>query len=63
MARGGYCENYAPNGIRLLNEQGNVAFEFPIYRLEDQNSSPPFMVNCGVGLNFKLVVTTSATLA
>jgi hypothetical protein len=63
MARGGYCENYAVDGIRLLNEQGNVAYQFPVYRLEDQNAGPHYSVNCGVGLNFKLVVTTSATLA
>lgn len=63
MARGGYCENYAVDGIRLLNEQGNVAFQFPVYRLEDQNAGPLYPVNCQVGLNFKLVVTTSASLA
>jgi len=63
MARGAYCENYAVSGVRLLNEQGNVAFEFPVTRLEDQNPGPAYMVNTPVGLNFQLVVTTSATLA
>ena len=62
-ARGGYCENYAPLGILLLNEQGNVAYEFPIQRLEDQNASGMYPVGANVALNYRLVVTTSATLA
>ena len=37
MARGSYCENYAQTGIQLLDMQGNVAYEFPTYRLENQN--------------------------
>jgi len=63
MARTGYCENYAISGIRLLNEQGNVAYQFPVVNLESQNVNSPFVVNCPVGLNFKLVATTSASLA
>ena len=62
-ARGGYVENYAPLGVLLLNEQGNVAYEFPIQRLEDQNASGLYPVNVNVSLNYRLVVTTSATLA
>lgn len=62
-ARGGYCENYAPLGILLLNEQGNVAYEFPIVRLEDQNASPYYAVGANVALNYRLVVTTSASVA
>jgi hypothetical protein len=62
-ARGGYCENYAILGITLLNEQGNVAYEFPIQRLEDQNAGPMFAVGVNVALNYQLVVTTSASLA
>ena len=62
-ARGGYVENYAPLGVLLLNEQGNVAYEFPIQRLEDQNASGLYPVNVNVALNYRLVVTTSATLA
>ena len=62
-ARGGYCENYAPLGVLLLNEQGNVAYEFPIQRLENQNASGLYPVNVNVALNYRLVVTTSATLA
>jgi len=62
-ARGGYCENWAISGIRLLNEQGNVAFEFPVYQLEQQNAGGLYSVGCHVGLNYQLVVTTSATVA
>jgi hypothetical protein len=62
-ARGGYVENYAPLGVLLLNEQGNVAYEFPIQRLENQNASGLYPVNVNVALNYRLVVTTSATLA
>ena len=62
-ARGGYVENYAPLGVLLINEQGNVAYEFPIQRLEDQNASGLYPVNVNVALNYRLVVTTSATLA
>ena len=62
-ARGGYVENYAPLGVLLLNEQGNVAYEFPIQRLEDQNASGLYPVNVNVALNYRLVVTTSASLA
>ena len=62
-ARGAYCENYAPTGIQLLDQQGNVAYNFPVYRLEDQNASGPYPVGVNVGLNFQLVATTSATLA
>ena len=63
MARGGYVENYAVSGIQLLNEQGNVAYEFPVTRLENQNAGPPYMVNVGGALNYQLVATTSASLA
>ena len=62
-ARGGYVENYAPLGVLLLNEQGNVAYEFPIQRLENQNASGLYPVNVNVALNYRLVVTTSASLA
>ena len=62
-ARGGYVENYAPLGVLLLNEQGNVAYEFPIQRLEAQNASGLYPVTVNVALNYRLVVTTSATLA
>lgn len=61
-ARGAYVENYAPLGVTLLNEQGNVAYEFPAQRLEDQNASPLYQVGVNVALNYQLVVTTSATL-
>lgn len=63
MARGAYCENYAPLGVLLLNEQGNVAYSFPVQRLEDQNASPSYAVGVNVALNYQLVVTTSASLA
>jgi len=63
MARGAYCENYAPTGVQLLDMQGNVAYDFPVYRLEDQNASPPFPVGVNVALNYQLVATTSASLA
>jgi len=62
-ARGGYVENYAPLGILLLNEQGNVAYQFPVTRLENQNAGGLYPVGVNVGLNYQLVVTTSATLA
>ena len=62
-ARGAYCENYAPTGVQLLDMQGNVAYDFPVYRLEDQNASPPFPVGVNVALNYQLVATTSASLA
>lgn len=63
FARTGYCENYSISGIRLLNEQGNVTYQFPVLNLESQNTNAPFAVNCPVGLNYKLVATTSASLA
>ena len=63
MARGAYCENYAPTGVQLLDMQGKVAYDFPVYRLEDQNASPPFPVGVNVALNYQLVATTSASLA
>tara|TARA_Y100001938_G_scaffold56090_1_gene78233 strand:+ start:523 stop:867 length:345 start_codon:yes stop_codon:yes gene_type:complete len=62
QARGGYVENYAALGILLLNEQGNVAYSFPVTRLEDQNANGYYPIGVGVGLNYQLVVTTSATL-
>jgi hypothetical protein len=63
MARGAYCENYAATGIELLDQQGNVAYNFPVYQLEKQNASPLFPVGVNVALNYRLVVTTSASLA
>ena len=63
MARGAYCENFAPTGVRLLDQQGNVAYEFPVTRLESQNPGPMYFVGVNVALNYQLVVTTSATLA
>jgi len=63
MARGAYCENYAPTGVRLLDQQGNVAYEFPVTRLESQNPGPMYPVGVNVALNYQLVVTTSASLA
>lgn len=63
MARGGYMENYAVSGIQLLDEQGSVAFDFPCYNLEQQNAGPHYPVGCAVGLNYQLVVTSSASLA
>ena len=63
MARGAYCENYAPTGVQLLDMQVNVAYDFPVYRLEDQNASPPFPVGGNVALYYQLVATTSASLA
>jgi len=62
-ARGAYCENYAISGVRLLDQQGNVAYQFPVTRLESQNASGYYPVNVNVGLNYQLVVTTSASLA
>lgn len=62
-ARGGYVENYAPLGITLLNEQGNVAYEFPVTRIESQNPGPYYAVGVNVALNYQLVVTSSASLA
>ena len=62
-ARGAYCENYAILGVTLLNEQGNVAYEFPVTRLENQNAGPMYSVGVNVALNYQLVVTTSASLA
>lgn len=62
-ARGGYCENYAVTGIELLDMQGNVAYNFPVYRLENQNAGPLYPVGVNVALNYQLVVTTSASLA
>jgi hypothetical protein len=61
-ARGAYCENYAALGVLLLNEQGNVAYSFPVTQLEKQNAGGVYPVNVQVGLNYQLVVTTSATL-
>ena len=61
-ARGGYVENYAALGILLLNEQGNVAYAFPVTQLEKQNSGGVYPVGVNVGLNYQLVVTTSASL-
>tara|TARA_B100001250_G_scaffold404356_1_gene420208 strand:+ start:103 stop:447 length:345 start_codon:yes stop_codon:yes gene_type:complete len=61
-ARGGYVENYALSGILLLNEQGNVAYQFPVTRLETQNAGPIYPVGVNVGLNYQLVATTSASL-
>ena len=62
-ARGAYVENYAPLGVLLLNEQGNVAYSFPVTRLENQNSGGIYPVGVNVALNYQLVVTTSASLA
>ena len=62
MSRGAYCENYAALGVLLLNEQGNVAYSFPVTQLEKQNAGGVYPVNVQVGLNYQLVVTTSATL-
>ena len=62
-ARGAYCENYAILGVTLLNEQGNVAYEFPVTRLENQNAGGVYPVGVNVALNYQLVVTTSASLA
>lgn len=62
-ARGGYCENYAIQGIRLLDPQGNVAFQFPIVNLEDQNADGYYAVGVATGLNYVLTTTTSASLA
>lgn len=62
MARGAYVENYALTGVQLLNEQGNVAYDFPVTRLEDQNAGPPYPVGVNVALNYQLVVTSSASL-
>ena len=62
-ARGGYVENYAIGGIQLLNEQGNVAYQFPITQLEQQNAGDIYPVGVNVALNFQLVVTSSASLA
>ena len=61
-ARGGYCENYAALGVLLLNEQGNVAYAFPVTQLEQQNAGGVYPCGVNVGLNYQLVVTTSATL-
>jgi len=63
MARGAYCENYAPTGVQLLDMQGNVAYDFPVQQLEKQNASGPYPVGVNVALNYQLVVTTSASLA
>jgi hypothetical protein len=62
-ARGAYVENYARLGVLLLNEQGNVAYSFPVTRLEDQNANGYYPVGVNVALNYQLVVTTSASLA
>ena len=62
-ARGAYVENYAPLGVLLLNEQGNVAYSFPVTRLENQNANGYYPVGVNVSLNYQLVVTTSASLA
>jgi len=62
-ARGAYLENYAPLGVLLLNEQGNVAYSFPVTRLENQNAGPIYPVGVNVALNYQLVVTSSASLA
>jgi hypothetical protein len=62
-ARGAYVENYAPLGVLLLNEQGNVAYSFPVTRLENQNAGPIYPVGVNVALNYQLVVTSSASLA
>jgi hypothetical protein len=61
-ARGGYCENYALGGITLLDPQNNVAFTFPVTRLENQNANGWYPVGVAVGLNFDLAVTTAASL-
>ena len=62
-ARGGYCENFALQGIRLLDPQGNVAFQFPITTLEQQNVDGYYSVGVKVGLNYQLTTTTTAALA
>jgi hypothetical protein len=62
-ARGGYCENYAIQGIRLFDPQGNVAFQFPVGNLESQNADGYFKVGAKVGLNYQLSTITSASLA
>ena len=62
-ARGGYCENWSIQGIRLLDPQGNVAFQFPVINLEQQNADGYYPVGVKVGLNFQLSATTSATVA
>ena len=62
-ARGAYVENYAPLGVLLLNEQGNVAYSFPVTQLESQNAGPIYPVGVNVALNYQLVVTSSASLA
>jgi len=62
-ARGAYCENWAISGVRLLNEQGNVAYQFPVTQLEKQNAGGLYAVGVNVALNYQLVVTTSATVA
>jgi len=62
-ARGGYCENYSIQGIRLLDPQGNVAFQFPVVNLESQNADGYYPVNIQTGLNYVLTATTSASLA
>jgi len=62
QARGGYCENFSLQGIRLLDQQGNVAFQFPIVNLESQNADGYYPVGVAVGLNFQLQATTAASL-
>ena len=61
-ARGGYVENFALGGITLLDPQNNVAFTFPVTRLENQNANGFYPVGVKVGLNFVLAVTTAAAL-
>ena len=63
QARGAYCENFAINGVRLLDQQGNVAYQFPICNIESQNVDGYYSVNAPVGLNYQLVATTTAALA
>jgi hypothetical protein len=63
MARGGYCENFSIQGIRLLDPQGNCAFQFPTVNLESQNADGYYPVGVKTGLNYVLQATTSATLA
>jgi len=62
-ARGGYCENFSIQGIRLLDPQGNVAYQFPVVNLEQQNAEGYYPVGVKVGLNYQLSATTSASLA
>ena len=62
-ARGAYVENYAPLGVLRLNEQGNVAYSFPVTQLEIQNAGPIYPVGVNVALNYQLVGTSSASLA